>query len=212
MHSRWAATPAITTFLLAALVLSACGGDQGDSAPANDPAQFAAENLAANPDSQRDADSGTSTDDTVADADTDPAPLDPTQIPGEPVNQYNLSVRDCFDQIEDRSDGLPVTITTKLPCDEPHHFEVFAQLTYPAEHPSIYPGDAVIRDYALASCYRKFSSWVGSEYELSDLEIGVIIPTQENFESNAARYRGIHCWVRHEDGEPMIGTSRDSGW
>jgi hypothetical protein len=211
VNFRRAATLPTAALVASVLVLSACGGDDGDSAPANDPAQFAAENLAANPDSQRDADAaGTTTG--QPDADAEPTPLDPTEIPGEPVNQYNLSVRDCFDQIEDRSNGLPVTITTKLPCDEPHHFEVFAQLTYPAEHPSIYPGDAVIRDYALASCYLKFSSWVGAEYELSDLEIGVIIPTQENFESNAARYRGIHCWVRHEDGEPMIGTSRDSGW
>jgi hypothetical protein len=211
VNSRWATLPAIATLAVFGLVLSACGGGDDDSAPANDPAQFAAENLAANPDSQRGAD-GETTATGEPDADAEPTPLDPTEIPGEPINQYNLSVRDCFDQIEDRRDGLPVTVTTKIPCDEPHHFEVFAQLSYPAEHPSVYPGDAVIRDYALASCYRKFSSWVGSEYELSDLEIGVIIPTQENFESNAARYRGIHCWVGHEDGEPMIGTSRDSGW
>ena len=121
-------------------------------------------------------------------------------------------MRDCFDQIEDRRDGLPVTVTTRIACDEPHHFEVFAQLTYPADHPSLYPGDTVVRDYALASCYRKFASWVGTEYEVSDLEIGVFIPTRESFEDDAARYRGIHCWVRHEDGEAMVGTSRDSGW
>ena len=200
MNSRLAAT-----LVGATLLLAACSGDEGgDTSPTNDPAQFAAENLAATeprPDP--------STDDTTT---TEPAPLDPLDIPGEPINQYNLSVRDCFDQIEDRRDGVPVTITTKLPCDEPHHYEVFAQLTYPAEHPSIYPGDAVVRDYATASCYRLFPSWVGSEYELSVLEIGVIIPSQENFENNAARYRGIHCWVQHQDGDAMVGTSRDSGW
>jgi len=203
VNSRLAAALAV-----AALSAAACGGDDGDSAPANDPAQFAAESLDAEGDSRR----TTATDDTTPATTTAPESLDPTEIPGDPVNQYNLSVRDCFDQIEDRRDGLPVTITTKLPCDEPHHFEVYAQLTYPAEHPSIYPGDSVVRDYALSSCYRKFTSWVGSEYELSDLEIGVIIPNQDNFENNAARYRGIHCWVQHEDGEPMVGTSRDSGW
>lgn len=196
------------TLVSATLLVSACGSDGGDSAPANDPARFAAEELDANPGSQRDA----GVDESSTPTTTEPAPLDPTDIPGEPINQYNLGVRDCFDQIEDRRDGLPVTITTKLPCDDPHHFEVFAQFTYPAEHPSIFPGDAVIRDYAIASCYRVFPAWVGSEYELSELEIGVIIPTQTNFEDDAARYRGIHCWVERTDGEPMIGTSKDSGW
>jgi hypothetical protein len=203
VNSRLVATLALTTVLI-----GACSGDDGDGAPANDPAQFAAENLDANPDSQRDIAAAGSTSTTT----TEPAPLAPTEIPGEPINQYNLRVRDCFDQIEDRRDGLPVTITTKLPCEDPHHFEVFAEFTYPAEHPSIYPGDSVIRDYAIASCYRVFTPWVGSEYELSELEIGVLIPTQANFEDDAARYRGIHCWVEHRDGDAMVGTSRDSGW
>jgi hypothetical protein len=196
--------------LLAAVVLSAaaCGDDDGATSPANDPAQFAAESLDASTDAQREPANESDTTTTTS----EPAPLAPTDIPGEPVNQYDLRVRDCFDQIEDRRDGLPVTITTRLPCDDPHHFEVFAQLTYPAEHPSVFPGDGVIRDFALASCYRLFPGWVGRDYETSSLEIGVIVPTQDNFENDAARYRGIHCWVEHVDGEPMVGTSRDSGW
>lgn len=195
--------------LTVALVsLAGCGGDDGESAPANDPAQFAAESLDATTDAQRE----TAVDEPTSTTTTEAAPLDPTEIPGEPINQYNLNVSDCFDQLEDRRNGLPVTITTRLSCEEPHHFEVFAQLLYPADHPSVYPGDAVIRDFALASCYREFTPWVGSEYELSELDIGVIIPTQANFEDNAARYRGIHCWVERVDGDPMVGTSRDSGW
>lgn len=199
--------PRLTALLAVVSILAACsGGDDTASAPTDDPAQFAAENL----DGEADPTGGA--EDAASTTTVDEAPLDPIDIPGEPVNQFDLSVRDCFDQIEDRRDGLPVTVTTRIPCEEPHHFEVFAELTYPAEHPSLYPGDAVVRDYALASCYRKFASWVGTEYEVSDLEIGVIIPTRESFENDAARYRGIHCWVQHEDGEPMVGTSRDSGW
>ena len=202
MNIRFAALLVAT-----ALVLVACSDDDGSSAPPDDPAQFAADNLAEA--ARRGAADEAAPSSTTT---TEPAPLDPTEIPGEPVNQYSLVTGDCFDQLEDRRDGLPVTITTRISCDEPHHFQVFAQLTYPAEHPSIYPGDAAVRDYALQRCYREFTPWVGSEYELSDLGIGVIIPNQENFESNAARYRGIHCWADRTDGEPMIGTSRDSGW
>lgn len=157
-----------------------------------------------------DEDGGSSDD--AATTTTEVAPLDPTEIPGEPINQYSLAVRDCFDQIEDRRDGQPVTITTRLPCDEPHHLQVYAILDYPAGHPTPYPGDETIRNFAVRSCYREFVPWVGTDYETSELDIGVIIPNRENFEDDAARYRGIHCWVRRVDGEAMIGTSEGSGW
>lgn len=177
----------------------------GDSAPDDDPASDESDTA--------DDTADTTADDTAdATTTTEPAPLDPTEIPGEPINPYNLARGDCFDQIEDRQNGQPVTITTKLPCDEPHHLEVFAILGYPADHPTPYPGDEAVRDFALRSCYRVFTPWVGAAYETSALEIGVIIPNQENFEDDAARYRGIHCWVRRFDGEPMIGTSEGSGW
>lgn len=158
------------------------------------------------------SDAGAATETTVATTTTEPGPLDPTKIPGEPINQFNLRVRDCFDQLEDRRDGQPVTITTKLSCEDPHHFEVYAQLNYPADHPTTYPGDTVVRNFAIESCYRDFMPWVGSEYETSALDIGVIIPNRENFEGDASRYRGIHCYVERDDGDPMVGTSRNSDW
>lgn len=191
--------------VVAILLAAGCSDDGNNGSAAEQSPEISADPAGA-------ADVSNSSDPADTPTTTEPGPLDPTEIPGEPINQYNLSPRDCFDQIEDRRDGQPITITTLIPCDEPHHFEVFAQLTYPAGHPSTYPGDAVVRDFATASCYREFEAWVGTEYELSALEIGVIIPTRENFENDAARYRGIHCWVEHEGGDAMIGTSRNSGW
>jgi hypothetical protein len=85
-------------------------------------------------------------------------------------------------------------------------------LSYPAEHPSPFPGESVVREFAMQSCYRAFEDWVGQTYELSELDIGVIVPTEENFEDDAARYRGIHCWVERYDAEPMVGSAAGSGW
>lgn len=189
---------------LVALAAGACSDDAG-TAPSDDASEGETPTLPVESD-----DAETTT--TEVTTTTEPAPLDPTQIPGEPINQFNLRVRDCFDQLEDRRDGQPITITTKLPCEDPHHFEVYAQLTYPADHPSTYPGDAVVRNFAVESCYREFMPWVGAEYETSALDIGVIIPNRENFEGEASRYRGIHCWVERDDGDPMVGTSRNSDW
>lgn len=188
------------------LLATGCSDDSQADAPSSDPAEFAADVLTEATRAQRAAEArGVTTT-------TEPAPLNPTDIPGEPVNQFELATGDCFERIEDLRDGRPNTITTKLPCAEPHGFEIFHMLRYPAEHPSVYPGETVVRSFALESCYREFESWVGQEYEVSELEIDVIIPPQENFENDAARYRGIHCWVERVDGDPMVGTSRLSGW
>jgi hypothetical protein len=183
--------------------LGACG-DDGRGTAADDPARFADESLDAVDDRARSDDAVTTT--------APPTSLDPTDIPGAPVNQFELDIGDCFDRLEDLQDGRPVVITTRLDCDEPHHMEIFHRTLYPAEHPSVHPGDTVMRDYALQACYREFPGWVGQEYELSELDIGVIVPPRENFEDDRARYRGIHCWVERVDGEAMTGSSRGSGW
>jgi len=140
-----------------------------------------------------------------------PKPLDPTSIPGEVINQYSLTVGDCFNQIRDLRNGLPVVITTKVGCSGPHEFEAYHRLEFPAGFPAIYPGDKVMRDFALESCYRVFDTWVGEQYEVSSLDIEVLTPTQDNFEDSAARYRGIHCFVHRSDGAPLTATTRGSG-
>lgn len=131
--------------------------------------------------------------------------------PGTVIVHYNLRVNDCFDREEELISGQNRVTTTRLPCDEPHRFEVFAQLEYPAEHPSVYPGDDVMEDFALQSCYRHFEAWVASVYETSELEISVITPEQIDFEDDLNHYRGIHCTVRRLDGEQLVGTARHSG-
>ncbi|GJM38646.1 MAG: hypothetical protein DHS20C19_20130 [Acidimicrobiales bacterium] len=186
----------------AALALTGCGDDDGDETSA-DPAEFAAEEL--------EATRGLANDTTTTTT-TEPTDLAPTDIRGAPVNQYTLELGDCFDRVDGLIDGRPQTITAELGCDEPHLFEVYHRFSYPAEHPSPYPGETALREYATQVCYRVFEDWVGTAYEVSDLEIDVIVPRQQDFEDDAARYRGMHCSVERVDGEPMVGTSEGSGW
>ena len=206
MSAASASRRALAAVLLTgALAAGGCGDDAGGNQPgddADDPAAAAAAAL---------DDPGAATADGSSDGDDEVQQLDPTTIPGEIVDKYALAVDDCFDQLEDLRAGRPVTITTRLSCDEPHHYQVYARLTYPAPHPSTYPGEDFMTDYALRECYLAFPAWVGTTYELSELEIGVIVPTLENFENSQARYRGIHCWVEHVDGEALVGSMRGSG-
>ncbi|MFQ5557830.1 MAG: hypothetical protein ACE5GB_10050 [Acidimicrobiales bacterium] len=182
----------------AALLATACGGDV--SAP---PREFVDPAAVVAGQAQAPA--------TDAGVDSDDGPLDPTQIPGDIINQYDLVSGECFDRIEDIRAGRRVVITTRLPCEGPHQFEVYHTLQFQAPHPAIHPGEDVMEDFALQACYAEFEPFVGRLYELSALEIGVFTPTRKNFEDDAARYRGIHCWVGMADGSELIGSAQGSG-
>ncbi len=198
----------LTTAILLALVLNACGGDAA-SPEVDADTTTPTTTLLLTPTEDVDVDGV----DTAATTTTGPdGPLLAADLLGEPLNKHALESDDCFAQVDDLDQGRPVTRTTRLDCGDPHEFQVFHHLSYPAVHPSIFPGDNVVRQFAIESCYREFETWVGHEYETSTLDLDVFIPTQENFEDNNARYRGIHCIVDRVDGEPMIGTARNSGW
>ena len=215
---------AITSPRLIAIVLvlagfaAACGADNGSPGTPSDPAaaaDAALDERAAQPASgPASATSGDSIDpDTDLSDDRDlpgDEPRDPVTVPGGVINQYALELDQCFDRIEDLVSGRTTITTTLLPCDTVHHFQVFGRLQYPAPHPSLYPGDDIMEDFALDSCYLRFADWVGAAYETSALDIGVLTPTRANFEGELERYRGIHCWVRRVDGEPLVGTARGS--
>ena len=196
---------AAVAIAFAALATACSGGSSTKSESASDPAAAAAAALET---------STTSVPATTAPPTTTvhpPQALPTTSTPGELINQFTLEVGDCFDQSRELQSGLPVVTTTRVGCDIPHEFEVYHRLEFPAASPAIYPGDKVMRDFALESCYRVFDAWVGEKYELSTLDIEVLTPTQDNFEDSVARYRGIHCFVHRSDGSPLVATTRGSG-
>ncbi|MEM7141074.1 MAG: hypothetical protein AAF548_08575 [Actinomycetota bacterium] len=188
---------------VAALFVAAACSDDAEPEATSDPAEFAAQELESDEPDVDEADPTTAPpeSDTLA-----------TDIPGAILNKYQLQLGDCFEQIDVIRQGRADTVFSRFPCDEPHGYEIFATHSYPAEHPSVFPGDTVVRDYAVQLCYRDFADFVGEDYEVSALEIDVIIPTRTNFEDNRSRYRGIHCWVERVDGEPMVGSARGTGW
>jgi hypothetical protein len=140
----------------------------------------------------------------------DLAPADATsttmvQPVGDPVNRYQLVVGHCFNRYES------IDVITRVPCDGPHDAEVFHYETHPAPFGEPYPNDREMQKYALGVCYAQFESFAGVLYEISRLDIGVITPTQENFEDAKARYRGITCYVSDQEGEPLVGSMRGRG-
>jgi hypothetical protein len=189
------------SWLAFGFLVAACGADDraADDAIPLDPAAAAA---------ARRGDTATTAtlSDSAAEEEVDL--LDATQIRGDPVNQYDLALGDCFNRLEALRAGRKVVITTLIDCEDPHQYEVFHTLQYDAPHPAIYPGEDVLTDFGLNQCYLEFESFVGEIYELSEFDIGVFIPTRENFEHSVARYRGIHCWLFRDDLEEIEGSAR----
>ncbi|RMH75984.1 MAG: hypothetical protein D6683_10605 [Actinomyces sp.] len=195
---------------LASLVAGACGGG-GDSAPSapdavRDPAAAAAR--AAEDRDRLAADSSADGADATT---TSVGHLDPATLPGIVVNKYDLHPGECFSQFDEVSEQGRSVVTTRVDCNQPHQAEVYALLQYPAPHPALFPGDEAIRQWAIVNCYDAFEPYVGAPYELSSLEIGVFVPTAENFEDAVARYRGVHCWVHRDDGGELDTSVRASG-
>lgn len=194
--------------IVTAVVVTSCGGGDDGDLILRDPAAAADAALTAAAAEYDASVTGDGTTTTVGQQ-NQPNDTTPPTLPGIQVNEYTLTVNECFDRVEDLTGGLLRVITTRLPCTEPHQAQIFATVDYPANHPSYYPGDDIMEDYALASCYVFFEPWVDAAYETSALEIRAITPPREEFEEQG--YRRIQCYVERLDREPLIGDARSSG-
>ena len=196
----------LSVVLIASLLAAACT-DEPTEDLRRDPAAAANDALDAadaepNPDVTGDGTTTTSSTTTTTTTTT-------TTVPGIAINENTLGIDECFNRDEGLSSGRTREITTLVDCDDPHGYQIFFNLQYPADESFDYPGDDVMEDFALASCYRGFEGWSGSIYETSELEIGVFAPDREEFEEQS--YRRILCYVFRADGEPLVGTARNSG-
>jgi hypothetical protein len=59
----------------------------------------------------------------------------------------------------------------------------------------------------MRSCYDAFTEFVGIDYELSGLEIGVVIPEEPNWV--AGPYRTLECYLYSIEGQ-LSGSMRGS--
>lgn len=190
------------------LVATSCSDDP-DEAVERDPAAAANDALDladAEPNLEVTGDGTTTTSSTSSSTTTTSTT---TTVPGIAVNENTLGIDECFNREEGLSAGRPRVTTTLVDCDDPHGFQIFSNLQYPADDTFAYPGDDIMEDFALASCYQRFEGWADTSYETSRLEIGVFAPDRAEFEEQS--YRRILCFVFRADGGSLVGTARNSG-
>jgi len=129
---------------------------------------------------------------------------------GEVVNLHDLAGDACFNQYSWVQGDRLVEIDTLVPCEGPHQFEIYHLALHPARRGAPWPGDREMDAFATAECYNAFSDFVGTIYELSELELGFLVPRRTDFEHEKAQFRGVHCFVSEGDGSEMIGSARGS--
>lgn len=113
------------------------------------------------------------------------------------------AVGDCFDRREvPGADNKQVDVILQLDCQLPHQYEIFATLDYPTpdDGDTTWPGDEAVRNYARANCPATFEDYVGKPYETSILEIGHLLPPEDNFYANQV----IGCYVYDPSQSSMV--------
>jgi len=131
---------------------------------------------------------------------------DPEQLSGVSTNPSNLRAGDCFnDYVYLDSAEFLQQITTLVGCDGPHDREAYFLTEYPADDDAPAPPEDTLRRWAEAACLEEFESFVGLEYVLSKLEIGVIVPTFETW--NEEDDRNVICFVFPDEADRRLRTS-----
>lgn len=107
---------------------------------------------------------------------------------------YVPTVGDCFDRRQvPGADNKQVDVILRLDCQLPHQFEVYATVEFPLpeDGDTTWPGDDPLRELARARCAKPFDDYVGMPYETSQLEIGYLLPPEDNFAVNQV----IGCYL-----------------
>lgn len=116
-------------------------------------------------------------------------------LEGTTINPLDLEPGDCFNEYRyrDRANVLQ-QITTTVDCDRPHDKEMYHVAVHPAAEDAPYRGKDELDRFARDECLDMFEEFVGEEYVLSQLEIGIFQPSYETWISEE-RDRDIGCYI-----------------
>ncbi|WP_312180748.1 septum formation family protein [Arthrobacter sp.] len=123
------------------------------------------------------------------------------EIDPETVDAIDLNVGDCL--IE--PDGEQITEVDVLPCTQEHDSEVYAAKDMTGTE---YPGETAVDDAAAEFCVAEFQAYIGTDYQESVLNIGLITPTSYSW--TLGNDREILCTAYRMDGSPLTNTIRNS--
>jgi hypothetical protein len=110
-----------------------------------------------------------------------------------------LEVGDCFDLPQ----GQEVEDIEAVPCAEPHDAEVFH--IYDLPDADSLPDATTISESNRASCVPAFDSFVGHDFDTSELDILTFDPSEASWQQGD---RTVICSVVEVDRSPLTGSAR----
>jgi len=110
---------------------------------------------------------------------------------------------ECFNEVVDDDAGA-VHRMVAVACEAPHDAEVFARhvLPYPPGVP--FPGEQVVGRESYRACLSSFAEYVGVEFAVSALRVGVLRPVASTW---PAGDRAVLCSVYDGDLVPLVGPA-----
>jgi len=123
-------------------------------------------------------------------------------VEGGGLGAFVIRTGDCLNLPEESL----VQSVEALPCSQSHDAEAYAVFDVAG---TSYPGASVIDEAAIDGCLAAFHPFVGTSYELSQLELFWLEPTEESW--NELDDREIVCMVTTMDGSSLTGSMRGSG-
>lgn len=129
------------------------------------------------------------------------------------VNPYDMEVGQCFNSyLTVLGDNEVQELTTVVDCTRPHDGEVYFQVFHPAGAGEPYPGTDEMLSWAQGHCYDQFERFIGQEFELSELDIGLLHPTETTWSDPIGRHREVTCYVEAWRGGRLLGSMQGSGF
>ena len=123
-------------------------------------------------------------------------------VQGGRLDAFDVRISDCIDT----PTGTSFTTVEAIPCAQPHDAEVYDLYAMAG---TSYPGETAIEDIALERCLTSFDPFVGIAYEISELEVYWLQPTEDSWQE--LDDREIVCMVIALDGSKLTGSMRGSG-
>ena len=123
------------------------------------------------------------------------------------IGAFQLRSGDCFNDADFSFEGEEeISSLPGVPCSQPHDNEVYAVFdvsleSYPASEDTMF-------EHALEQCLDRFTGFVGIAYEVSELDILTLYPTQESWRQND---REVVCAVYDMNNTQLVGSARDLG-
>ncbi|HJR71304.1 MAG TPA: septum formation family protein [Gammaproteobacteria bacterium] len=118
------------------------------------------------------------------------------------IDPFEMRVGDCFDDGSTfEGDNPEVSSVPGVPCSSPHDNEVYA--VFDVEVATFPEGDEMAR-MAFESCKQRFTSFVGKDYESSELDIATLYPTRESW--NRQNDREVVCAVYDLAANKLTGS------